>query len=87
MCGIAGEVSYSNSIINDIDSFYKMQKVLEPRGPDQNGLYIKDNVDLYLTGSNSSLPTLHNGQTQSSGRASNATPGSIPCSGSPISGS
>lgn len=46
MCGIAGEVSYSNSIIKNTDSFYKMQKVLAPRGPDQNGMYIKDNVAL-----------------------------------------
>lgn len=46
MCGIAGEVSYSNSIIENTDSFYKMQKVLAPRGPDQNGIYIKDNVAL-----------------------------------------
>ena len=46
MCGIAGEVSYSNSIKNNIDSFYRMQKVLAPRGPDQNGIYMKDNVSL-----------------------------------------
>ncbi len=46
MCGIAGEVSYSNSIKKNIDSFYKMQKVLAPRGPDQNGMYIKNNVAL-----------------------------------------
>lgn len=46
MCGIAGEVSYSNSIIKNKDSYYKMQKVLAPRGPDQNGMYIKDNVAL-----------------------------------------
>ncbi len=46
MCGIAGEVSYSNSIIKNTDSFYKMQNVLAPRGPDQKGIYIKDNVAL-----------------------------------------
>ncbi len=46
MCGIAGEVSFSNSILKNKDSFYKMQKVLAPRGPDQNGMYIKDNVVL-----------------------------------------
>ncbi len=46
MCGIAGEVSYSNSVIKNNDSFIKMQKVLEPRGPDQNGILIKDNVAL-----------------------------------------
>lgn len=39
------------------------------------------------TGSNSSLSTPHSGQTQSSGRSSNAVPGSMPLSGSPTSGS
>ena len=46
MCGIAGEVSFSHPAIKNKDSFIKMQKVLEPRGPDQNGMYIKDNVAL-----------------------------------------
>ena len=46
MCGIAGEVSYTNSVIKNKDSFLKMQKVLEPRGPDQNGIYIKDKAAL-----------------------------------------
>ncbi len=46
MCGIAGEVSYNNPVIKNKDSFIKMQKVLEPRGPDQKGMYIKDNVAL-----------------------------------------
>lgn len=46
MCGIAGEVSFDNSVIKNKDSFLKMQKVLAPRGPDQNGIYIKDNVAL-----------------------------------------
>ena len=46
MCGIAGEVSFSGSLIKNKDSFLKMQKVLEPRGPDQNGIFIKDNVAL-----------------------------------------
>ncbi len=46
MCGIAGEVSFSNAVIKNKDSFIKMQKVLAPRGPDQNGMYIKDNVCL-----------------------------------------
>ncbi len=49
MCGIAGEVSYSNSIFKNKDSFLKMQKVLSPRGPDQNGIYIKDNTALIHT--------------------------------------
>lgn len=46
MCGIAGEISYSSSVIKNKESFLKMQKVLAPRGPDQNGIYIKDNVAL-----------------------------------------
>lgn len=46
MCGIAGEVSYSHSVIKNKDSFLKMQKVLAPRGPDQNGIYVKDNAAL-----------------------------------------
>ena len=46
MCGIAGEVSFLQPVIKNKDSFIKMQKVLEPRGPDQKGLYIKDNVAL-----------------------------------------
>ena len=46
MCGIAGEVSFSNSVIKNKDSFLRMQKVLEPRGPDQNGIYIKKKVAL-----------------------------------------
>lgn len=46
MCGIAGEVSYSHSVIKNKDSFLRMQKVLTPRGPDQNGLYIKENAAL-----------------------------------------
>ncbi len=46
MCGIAGEISFTRSVIDNKDSFLKMQKVLEPRGPDQNGMYIRDNVAL-----------------------------------------
>ena len=46
MCGIAGEVSFSGSVVKNKDSFIKMQKVLAPRGPDQNGIYIKENVAL-----------------------------------------
>ena len=49
MCGIAGEVSFTNSIIENKDSFLKMQKVIAPRGPDQNGIYINDNVALIHT--------------------------------------
>lgn len=46
MCGIAGEVSFGDSVIKNKDSFLKMQKVLAPRGPDQNGIYVNDNAAL-----------------------------------------
>ena len=46
MCGIAGEVNFSKSVIKNKDSFLKMQKVLAPRGPDQNGIYINDKAAL-----------------------------------------
>ncbi len=46
MCGIAGEVSFSHNVIENTESFINIKKVLEPRGPDQNGMYIKDNVAL-----------------------------------------
>ncbi|MBR5246669.1 MAG: asparagine synthase (glutamine-hydrolyzing) [Clostridia bacterium] len=46
MCGIAGEVSFSHSVKDNKESFYRMQKVLEPRGPDQKGMYITENVSL-----------------------------------------
>lgn len=46
MCGIAGEVSFGDSVIKNKDSFFKMQKVLAPRGPDQNGIYLNDNAAL-----------------------------------------
>src|SRR4030042_1150418 len=41
----------------------------------------------YLISSNSSFPTPHRGQTQSSGRAGNGVPGFTPLSGSPTAGS
>lgn len=46
MCGIAGEVSYAYSVVKNKSSFLKMQKVLTPRGPDQKGIYIKENAAL-----------------------------------------
>lgn len=46
MCGIAGEVSFTSSVIKNKDSFLRMQEALSPRGPDQNGLYINNNVAL-----------------------------------------
>lgn len=44
-------------------------------------------LNLQSTGLKSSLPTPQSGQAQSSGRSSNAVPGSIPFSGSPTAGS
>ena len=49
MCGIAGEVSFSHTITKNKGSFFKMQKVISPRGPDQQGMYLKDNVALIHT--------------------------------------
>ena len=49
MCGIAGEVSYSHSVIKNEDSFLRMQKVLTPRGPDQNGIFMCENAALIHT--------------------------------------
>lgn len=46
MCGIAGEVCFNNSVLRNKDSYIKMQKVLAPRGPDQQGMYISENVAL-----------------------------------------
>lgn len=49
MCGIAGEVSFTNSLIENKDSYLKMQKVIAPRGPDQNGIYLNNNTALIHT--------------------------------------
>src|SRR5699024_4487341 len=51
------------------------------------GIYSRFFSEDYSSGWNSSLPTPQIGHTQSSGISSNAVPGSIPLSGSPISGS
>ena len=40
MCGIAGEVSYSQDLTTRENDFLNMQRVLAPRGPDQQGLYL-----------------------------------------------
>lgn len=67
-------VSYSYSHLP------KKQLILES---DDSG----DNQTGYSSGENSSLPTPHWGQTQSSGRSSNAVPAAMPLSGSPYAGS
>lgn len=46
MCGIAGAVSYACPIEDEKDAFLRMQKVLIPRGPDQQGVYMEENCAL-----------------------------------------
>ena len=46
MCGIAGEVSYSQDLTIREHDFLRMQQVLAPRGPDQKGLYLSGNAAL-----------------------------------------
>ena len=40
MCGIAGEVSWVRDVREDHDVLTAMQRTLERRGPDQDGLYV-----------------------------------------------
>ncbi|MGN0562709.1 MAG: asparagine synthase (glutamine-hydrolyzing) [Candidatus Fimenecus sp.] len=49
MCGIAGAVSYRCPIEDEKNRFLKMQKVLEPRGPDACGAYFTENAALLHT--------------------------------------
>ncbi|MCL2775219.1 MAG: asparagine synthase (glutamine-hydrolyzing) [Oscillospiraceae bacterium] len=50
MCGIAGEINQDiNYILNNQDIYINMQSVLKRRGPDQDGIYIKDNAALIHT--------------------------------------
>lgn len=49
MCGIAGAVSYHCPIQDDKNRFLKMQKVLEPRGPDAFDAYFTENAALLHT--------------------------------------
>ena len=49
MCGIAGAVSYRCPIQDDKNRFLKMQKVLEPRGPDALDAYFTENAALLHT--------------------------------------
>ena len=53
----------------------------------EDGLGCVYHLENTSTGENISLPTPQMGQTQSSGRSSNAVPGAMPLSGSPASGS
>ncbi len=49
MCGIAGAVSYICNIQDEKNAFLRMQKVLTPRGPDQDGTYFDDSCALLHT--------------------------------------
>lgn len=40
MCGIAGQVSFTENLMKYKDSYRKMSETLRDRGPDQNGEYI-----------------------------------------------
>lgn len=42
MCGIAGQVSFTENVLNYKNSLNKMSEVLRDRGPDQNGEYYSD---------------------------------------------
>ncbi len=46
MCGIAGEVSYSQNLTVRENDFLRMQRVLAPRGPDQQGMYLSPRAAL-----------------------------------------
>ena len=52
-----------------------------------NYIYFSEENTWHYASENSSFPTPHTGQTKSSGRSSNAVPGSMPLSGSPTAGS
>ncbi len=39
MCGIAGQVSFTENLLKYKDSYYRMSETLKDRGPDQNGEY------------------------------------------------
>ena len=46
MCGIAGWLDFKNNIKNNERIYYSMSETLSKRGPDDNGMYISDNVVL-----------------------------------------
>ncbi len=46
MCGIAGQVSYSENLLNKISDYEKMSWQLKNRGPDQHGEYFENQVAL-----------------------------------------
>lgn len=46
MCGIAGQVSFSENLLNDKSIFIRMSEELKHRGPDQNGEYFSSEAVL-----------------------------------------
>lgn len=46
MCGIAGQVSFSEDLLNYKSQFLKMSEKLKSRGPDQNGEYFTNEAAL-----------------------------------------
>ena len=46
MCGIVGFVNYKENISNQKEILNKMTQTLSNRGPDEEGLYINENVAL-----------------------------------------
>lgn len=46
MCGIAGEVSFKDSLLGKKDMYITMGDTLSSRGPDEKGIYIKEEVAL-----------------------------------------
>ena len=46
MCGIAGEIAFSYDVRAHRENLLRMQKVLAPRGPDQQGLYLSEQAGL-----------------------------------------
>lgn len=46
MCGIAGWIDYNRDLRKYVDTINKMTGTLVRRGPDAQGIYLKENVCL-----------------------------------------
>lgn len=46
MCGITGIINFNKDISKDKNTIEKMNKKLAKRGPDENGYYFEENVNL-----------------------------------------
>lgn len=64
MCGIAGQLSYSNNVSKDsiADSVLSMCRAIEHRGPDEHGLYVDESLPLVLGHQRLSILDLSTGQ-------------------------